>query len=242
MWRKSTIRAITGFERLLLPLGLLLISGYATARIYTAIYARAELRAFWHAQLKSASSNSPNTSPQDQGNPDFALWTVKRVAAYKTSLGSLFPPPLAVLKIPSLNLEVPVLPGTEDTTLDRALGHIDGTALPGQDGNVGIAGHRDGFFRALKDIHRGDAIDLFTQNKTEHFLVDEIIIVLPEDVSALQPRPKTSLTLVTCYPFYFVGSAPQRYIVHASIANSFDHEILPQQSTSTEKKSVHKLD
>ena len=242
MWRKSTMRAVAGFERLLLTLGLLLISGYATARIYTAIYARAGLKAFWHAQLQSASSKSPITSPQGQGNPDFALWSVKRVAAYRTSLGSLFPPPLAVLKIPLLNLEVPVLPGTDDPTLDRAPGHIDGTALPGQDGNVGIAGHRDGFFRALKDIHQGDAIDLFTQNKTDHLLVDEIVIVSPEDVSVLQPRSKPSLTLVTCYPFYFVGSAPQRYIVNASIANSVDRKILLQQSASAEKGRVPKLD
>jgi sortase A len=149
---------------------------------------------------------------------------------------------LAVLRIPSLNLEVPVLPGTDDPTLDRALGHIDGTALPGHDGNVGIAGHRDGFFRALKDIHQGDTIDLFTQNKTEHFLVDEIVIVSPEDVSVLKPRSKASLTLVTCYPFYFVGSAPQRYIVHASIANSVNREIPLQQSASAEKGRVPKLD
>ncbi len=130
------------------------------------------------------------------------------------------PPPLGVLDIPSLQLQVPILEGTDDLTLDRGVGHITGTAWLSDGGNIGIAGHRDGFFRALKDIHVGDTIDLHSQQGNTHYLVDEIQIVSPDDVSVLEPRAKSSLTLVTCYPFYFVGSAPLRYIVHATAADT----------------------
>ena len=90
-----------------------------------------------------------------------------------------------------------------------------GTAPPGTDGNSGIAGHRDGFFRGLKDIVPGDAIELDTLNGKEAYRVERTWVVEPEDVSVLDPTPMRALTLVTCYPFYFVGSAPQRFIVRA---------------------------
>ena len=95
------------------------------------------------------------------------------------------------------------------------MGHIDDTALPGTDGNSGIAGHRDGFFRGLKDIGPGDAIELETLRGKEVYRVERTWVVDPEDVSVLDPTPTRSLTLVTCYPFYHVGPAPQRYIVRA---------------------------
>jgi len=218
MERNSRLRALAGFERLLLLFGLLLLFTYIAARFYGAFYSRAELQRFWESQ-KSA-SGAGMRSPARPGEPDFRLWSEKRIAAYKASLDNRVPIPLAVLKIPAIQLEVPVLQGTDDLTLNRAVGHIDGSALPGTDGNVGIAGHRDGFFRGLKDIRVGDVITLSTKKDIDQYLVDEILIVSPEDVSVLQPRAASSLTLVTCYPFYFVGSAPQRYIVHASIASS----------------------
>ena len=108
-----------------------------------------------------------------------------------------------------------MLPGTDDRTLDRAVGHIEDTAPPGTDGNSGIAGHRDGFFRGLKDIAAGDAIELDTLQGKEVYRVERTWVVEPEDVSVLDPTPTPALTLVTCYPFYFVGSAPQRFIVRA---------------------------
>jgi sortase A len=110
---------------------------------------------------------------------------------------------------------VPVLPGTDDLTLDRAVGHIEDTAQPGRDGNSGIAGHRDGFFRGLKDIAPGDAIELETLRGKGLYRVERTWVVDPEDVSVLDPTPTRALTLVTCYPFYFVGPAPQRFIVRA---------------------------
>jgi sortase A len=147
--------------------------------------------------------------------PDQSLWAPNRVIAWRKALLEPASEPLAVLRIPKLRLEVAVLPGTDDRTLDRALGHIEGTALPGSDGNLGIAGHRDGFFRGLKDIAPGDVIELETMQGQDVFRVEQTWIVNPEDVSVLDPTPARSLTLVTCYPFYFVGSAPQRFIVRA---------------------------
>ena len=149
------------------------------------------------------------------GTPDQSLWSPNRVSAWRKALSEPAPAPIAVLRIPKIRLEVPVLPGTDDRTLDRAVGHIEDTAQPGTDGNSGIAGHRDSFFRGLKDINPGDAIELDTLQGKEFYRVERTWVVEPQDVSVLDPTPTRALTLVTCYPFYFVGSAPQRFIVRA---------------------------
>jgi sortase A len=150
--------------------------------------------------------------------PDQSLWSPERIVAWRQAVGQTAAAPLAVLRIPRLGLEVAVLPGTDDRTLDRAIGHIDDTALPGADGNSGIAGHRDGFFRGLKDIAEGDAIELETAKVKEVYRVERTWIVAPEDVWVLDPTPTRALTLVTCYPFYYIGPAPQRFIVRAVLA------------------------
>jgi sortase A len=124
---------------------------------------------------------------------------------------------MAVLRIPKLNLEVPVLNGTDRFTLNRGVGRIPGTAFPGETGNIGIAGHRDGFFRGLKDIHMGDKIELLTAKGTDIYTVDRILITDPSDVSVLDSGTKPALTLVTCYPFHYIGPAPRRFIVEASL-------------------------
>ena len=98
----------------------------------------------------------------DAGKPDQSLWSPERVSAWRKTLAEPARAPLGVLRIQKIRLEVPVLPGTDERTLDRAVGHIEDTAEPGTDGNSGIAGHRDGFFRGLKDIAPGDAIELET--------------------------------------------------------------------------------
>jgi sortase A len=147
--------------------------------------------------------------------PDLTLWSPQRIAAWQHASSTARPTPLAILRIPRIRLAVPVLEGTDDATLDRGLGHIDQTAIPGAEGNSGIAGHRDGFFRGLKDVATGDDIELETLNGKEIYRIERIWLVMPEDVSVLDPTPTRTLTLVTCYPFYFVGSAPQRYIVRA---------------------------
>jgi len=152
---------------------------------------------------------------RDAGTPDQSLWSPERVAAWRALLLEAGPAPIAVLRIPRIGLEVPVLPGTDDRTLDRAVGHIAGTALPAVDGNMGIAGHRDGFFRGLKDIAAGDQIEVDMLSEKHTYRVERTWVVDPTDVSVLDPTPTRALTLVTCYPFYFIGSAPQRFIVRA---------------------------
>jgi len=146
---------------------------------------------------------------------DMTLWSPKRVQLYKVALKQAPPSVLAVLRIPRLKLEVPVYDGTSDAILDLAAGRIEDTALPGTPGNVGIAAHRDGFFRVLKDIKEGDTLELDTPVALQHYRVEWIKITVPEDVSVIDPTPSNAVTLVGCYPFYYQGSAPQRFIVRA---------------------------
>ena len=143
------------------------------------------------------------------------LWSAGRVKAYKAARMQETPPTLAILRIPRLELEVPVYDGTTDAVLDLAAGRIEETALPGTAGNVGIAAHRDGFFRVLKDIKEGDALVLDTPVATEQYRVEWIRITTPDDVSVIDPTPDPAVTLVGCFPFYHRGSAPQRFIVRA---------------------------
>src|SRR4029077_5856937 len=205
-------------ERLLLIVGLLLIVTYVAAYIHRTILLRAELRRFQDSQNRPGGI-ATDFSPTVEARFDFRTWSEKRVLAYEHSLGERIDPPLAVLRISKVHLEVPVLEGTDDLILNRGVGHILGTVRPGEDGNIGIAGHRDGFFRVLKDVRPGDTIALSTSSRTDTYIVDQIVVVHPDDASVLQPRSTSSLTLVTCYPFYFVGSAPERYIVQASMAD-----------------------
>jgi sortase A len=193
-------------ERAAWAVGLVCLMTWGALQVDGVRGARYELARF--AVLKAAAA-------QQIADPDLSLWDRERIDAWRLALNAPAPPPLAVLRIPKIRLEVPVLPGTDDFTLNRAVGHIEDTALPGTDGNSGIAGHRDGFFRGLKDIGRDDAIELEMLQGKEVYRVERTWVVQPEDVSVLDPTPTRSLTLVTCYPFYHVGPAPQRYIVRA---------------------------
>ena len=194
-------------ERTAWAVGLVCLATWSGLYISGIAGARHELERF--ALLQAAAA-----APQAAA-PDVSLWDPERISAWRRALNEPAPPPLAVLRIPKIRLEVPVLRSTDDVTLNRAVGHIDDTALPGTDGNSGIAGHRDGFFRGLKDIGPDDLIELETLRGKEVYRVDRTWVVYPQDVSVLDPTPTRSLTLVTCYPFYHVGPAPQRYIVRA---------------------------
>jgi sortase A len=205
-------------EHALLILGVLMLAFYVAAGIHRAVLSKAELQRFKTRQLVSAVS--PQGVVLTSENPDFSLWSERRVKDYEESLAAQFAPAIAILRIPKIHVEVPVLEGTDDLSLNRGVGHVVGTANPGDKGNMAIAGHRDGFFRALKDIGLGDTIEMATLERTETYIIDRITIVDPNDVSVLKPSPHASLTLITCYPFYFVGSAPKRYIVQASVADS----------------------
>ena len=192
-------------ERTCLIVGLVGLAGWGVFQMRFAASAQQSLERF--ATIKSIAL------PAD--TPDQSLWSPGRISAWRKALSAPAPDPLAVLRIPKIHLEVPVLPGTDDGTLDRGVGHIEDTASPGTDGNTGLAGHRDGFFRGLKDIVAGDVIELDTLQGNESYRVERVWVVDPDDVSVLDPTPTRALTLVTCYPFYFVGSAPQRFIVRA---------------------------
>jgi len=123
--------------------------------------------------------------------------------------------PLGQLQIAAIGLDVMMLEGIQDQTLRRAAGHIPGTALPWQPGNFAIAGHRDTFFRYLRHIKNGDSITLNTEKGLYRYQVSSTRVVMPDDVQVLDDTGEDTLTLVTCYPFNFVGSAPQRFIVSA---------------------------
>ncbi len=122
------------------------------------------------------------------------------------------------LQIPRLHVAVMVREGADERTLSRAVGHIPGTALPGWNGNVALAGHRDTFFRPLRGIRNHDMIQIETTHGTYHYVVESTKIVSPRDVEVLAASNSPKLTLVTCYPFYYVGSAPKRFVVEAALA------------------------
>jgi sortase A len=231
-------------ERVFLAIGLTLLAIWAGVRIYGSMASRSAIARFQANQV-SAQSTDPVVNTKD-GSPafspvDFTDWNPKRVAAYKESLSTKTDLPLAILRIPKIKLEVPVFNDTDDLTLNRGVGRILGTAQIGQQGNLGIAGHRDGFFRGLKDVVPNDVIEIVRPGQTDLYAITQIQIVDPENVSVLAPTPAETLTLVTCYPFYYVGNAPQRYIVTATfqISDQAD-ESASNNSISTGKKTNKK--
>jgi sortase A len=147
-------------------------------------------------------------------SPNRHEWSPARIAKYEASLDT---PVRAIgrLEIPEAGLSVMVLEGTEPTTLDRAVGHIPGTARPGEPGNLGIAGHRDGYFRGLRHLHTGDAMSFTTLDGIARYRVEKIEVVGPGRTDVLAPTADPTITLITCYPFYHLGDAPSRYVVHA---------------------------
>jgi sortase A len=125
---------------------------------------------------------------------------------------------LGRLEIPTLGVSTIVREGEDARTLQLAIGHIAGTALPGTAGNMGLAGHRDTFFRKLREIDPGDVIRMVAVEGTFTYVVESTQVVDPGDLWVLDPTPEPSLTLVTCYPFTYIGEAPQRFIVRARLA------------------------
>ena len=231
-------------ERIFLAIGLVLLGIWAGAMIYGSMASRAAIVRFQANQaVVSGTGNGAVTKDAYLADSavDFTLWNPKRVAAYKESLSAKTDLPLAILRIPKISLEVPVFNDTDDLTLNRGVGRILGTAQVGHLGNIGIAGHRDGFFRGLKDVVLDDVIEVVLPEQTDLYAITKIQIVDPEDVSVLTPTPTQTLTLVTCYPFYYVGNAPQRYIVTASyqISDRPD-ESASNNSISTGKKTNKK--
>lgn len=149
--------------------------------------------------------------------PDQSLWAPARVRSYQQHRWSLATPPEAVVRIPRLGLEVPVFPGATDFNMTRGAGRLEGSPRFGEPGNVGISSHRDGWFRKLQDIEVGDEIVVDTHAHRFRYVVEEIRITDPADTTVLWPGTVPEVTLVTCYPFYFFGNAPQRFVVRAEL-------------------------
>jgi sortase A len=193
-------------ERLAWVVGLTASFAWGTASLMDRAAAREEIARFTtlHAQ-----------TPALPATPDFQLWSPGRIQAWHASQSTPSPPPMGVLRIARLHVEAAILEGIDESTLNRAVGHIPGTAGPGEAGNAGIAGHRDSFFRGLKNVAIGDRIELALPRGEVVYRVERTWIVTPDDVWVLAPTPSAVVTLVTCYPFHFVGSAPQRFIVRA---------------------------
>jgi sortase A len=209
-------------------LGVVMVGVFLVARIDREVGSKSEIEKFEQARREAAAATPtavemPSATPEplsDQLPVDTGLWAQGRIEKYEESLEHDFDVPMAILRIPKINLEVAVLEGTDELSLNRAVGRIEGTATLDTMGNLGIAGHRDGFFRGLKDVVVGDLMELETLSGNRTFEIDDISIVAPSDVHVLAPTETPTITLVTCYPFYYVGKAPKRYIVRARIQGS----------------------
>jgi sortase A len=145
-----------------------------------------------------------------EGTPQMESATSPKIAPAAATDGMI-----GRIEIPRLLLSAVVVEGVDRRTLRRAVGHIPGTVLPGEPGNVGITGHRDTFFRPLKDLRINDEIQLSTLKGTFKYEVESLRVVEPDNVGVLAPSGENVLTMVTCYPFYYVGPAPKRWIVRA---------------------------
>lgn len=212
----SRVANLKRLEWILLLVGVALVGFAALVYFGGRVYSRMAVEKF-HVEAQSRPADGPERAVKSVFPVDHSLWSPKRVKDYEATLAEHFDSPLALLRIDKIRLEVPVFDGTDDRILDRGVGRIAGTARLGESGNVGIAGHRDGFFRGLKDIALGDTMVLETATGAQTYVIDSIKLVTPDDVSVLKSETTPALTLVTCYPFYFIGSAPQRFIVHASL-------------------------
>lgn len=190
MIRRASIAR--GVERLFLCAGMAALSYAGGTVAYASIYQRYESRTF-----------ARTMAVRNDGIPA----AVARAPRDGDVIGRL--------EIPRLHLSVMVFHGVDAETLVRGAGHVPGTPLPGVVGNVAIAAHRDTFFRALAGVRAGDAVQLSTRLGSFDYVVDRTETVSPDDTAVIESRGRSELTLITCYPFSFVGAAPERFIVHA---------------------------
>lgn len=203
-------------ERLLLVIGLICLAYYGYVSAESALYQAYETRELdailagaatdrtaettvWVAPPRPATPATPATPPAPRPRP-----------ATGSTLGRL--------EIPRLGVSAIVRAGSDARTLRLAVGHIGGTALPGEPGNIGLAAHRDTFFRRLGEIRQNDLVRLVTREGTFTYTVHATGIVEPRDTWVLNQTGEPALTLITCYPFRYVGSAPQRFVVRAELA------------------------
>jgi sortase A len=195
-------RVLRWLERVLLVIGIVCLGYYGYVSAESALYQAYEMR-----ELDAILASVPPPAP--------AVSTETPMAAPRPvpKAGSA----VGRLEIPRLGISAVVRAGSDARTLRLAVGHIPGTALPGERGNVGLAAHRDTFFRRLGEIREEDEVRLVTPDGTFSYRVQGTQVVNPSDVWVLNPTASPALTLVTCYPFSYVGSAPRRFIVRAQL-------------------------
>ena len=222
--RDDTVRT-RKIERVLLVMGMTLLTVWFAARLHTTIGSRVAIAEFKAENTADSFNPTSSLDPILTMPVDFRLWSANRISAYEDSLAKKVDAPLAILRIRKINLEVPVFNDTDDLTLNRGVGRILGTAQVGAAGNLGIAGHRDGFFRGLQTLASGDVLELVQPRHLDRYAVSQIRIVSPEDTSVLNPTALPTLTLVTCFPFHFVGHAPKRYIVTAILDGAYESDL-----------------
>ena len=184
-----------------LALGALMSAGYAAALLAGEIGRRNDVAAFENAVRFTAPS------------PDVSLWSQTRIDQFAASMRLPISEPIGILRVTSLQLTVPLYAESTELHLNRGVTLIQGMSGPDEGGNVGIAGHRDGYFRVLKNIRRGDVVELQTRAHLHRYRIVATDIVDDADRELLEDTEEPTLTLVTCYPFYHVGHAPQRFIV-----------------------------
>jgi sortase A len=192
----STSVLLRALERALLALAIVLLGWYAFQQLSTSYYQAVSNRELEAIRIPvTAAPVTRNRAPLARGS------LVGRVDVPRVGVSSI------------------IREGDDTATLRHSVGHIPETALPGEPGNAGLAGHRDSFFRGLKDVRTGDRIVVTTPDSVVHYVIRGTRIVGPDDVSVLGPTPRQTLTLVTCYPFNYIGAAPMRFIVQADMAD-----------------------
>jgi sortase A len=194
-------------ERLLVLAGVWLLAAWTYATVEAYVYQAREDREL-DAILQSA---PPSSVTPAAPTPSAAVRAARQVPRPGSAIGRI--------EVPRLGISTMMRAGSDAKTLRLAVGHIPGTAWPGEPGNMGLAGHRDTFFRRLRDIRPDDEIRVVTPEGTHVYKVSRTLVVEPRDVWVLDNRGSESLlTLVTCYPFTYLGSAPQRFIVQAALS------------------------
>lgn len=210
-------------EATLWTIGLLLLALFLSAEAWSSYASRRDLARFaeqaaQQAALPLQAEAEPLAPPvEGETEPEDSPLAPPSARTTRSTSGDM---PIAVLRIPRIDLQVPVGFGTSEQVLLRGAGLVEGTAPPGSAGNVAIAAHRDSHFRGLKDVAIGELIELDTPQGAHYYRITELSVVEPTAVEVLADVGEPVLTLVTCYPFYFVGHAPKRFIVRAVAAEA----------------------
>ena len=211
--------ALRWVQRVLLALGVAMVAYVGMSLLDAKVF-----QAYENRRLNEMLSNTRMPAALDEPElPRSSSESFEVVHRSRTAPGSM----LGRLEIKRVGVAVVIMEGVDSKTLQRAVGHVAGTALPGEHGNTVVAGHRDNYFRALRDVQLNDEIKLTTLDGTFLYQVDTVKVVGAEETDVLKASDEPILTLVTCYPFYFVGPAPKRFVVRA-------HRVLSEAEANAE--------